>query len=116
MAAGPKDLSVGTGPGHSLVLTGGARRVGSEATSGHAGGFSLFPPTPTAWTGTNKGAGQVFNIAVTDDTSRRLQGSVTALGTGQQLAVIAVDRSGTGTIRYRGSNTATAVTGWVLEG
>jgi hypothetical protein len=58
----------------------------------------------------------VFKIAVTDNTTRRLQGSVTTLATGQQLGVIALDRSGTGTIRYSGSNTATPVTGWVLGG
>jgi hypothetical protein len=116
MAVGPKDLSVGAGPHGTLVLTGGARRVGSERTSGHAGGFAIFPPTPTGWTGTNKAAGQVFKIAVTDNTTRRLQGSVTTLATGQQLAVIALDRSGTGTIRYSGSSRSVAVAGWVLEG
>jgi len=116
MAVGPKDLSVGAGPRNTLVLTGGARRVGSEATSGHAGGFALFPPAPTGWTATNKAAGQQFEIAVTSNATRRLQGSVVALATGQQLAVISLDRSGTGTMRYGGSTSATAVTGWVLEG
>jgi hypothetical protein len=115
MAVGPKDMSVGAGPHNTLVLTGGGRRVGSEATSGQAGGFSFFPPAPTGWTGINKAAGQVFEIAVTGST-RRLQGSVAALATGKQLGVITLDRSGTGTIRYSGSNSATAVTGWVLEG
>lgn len=116
LAVGPKTMSVGTGNSHDLVLTGGARKVGSESTSGHAGGFSLFPPTPTSWTATDKGGGQQFHIAVVDNTSRRLEGSVKATATGTTLATVQVDRSGTGTIHYAGGTRTSPVLSWTVTG
>jgi hypothetical protein len=116
LAVGTKTMSIGTGTSYNLVLTGGARKVGTESTTGHAGAFSLFPPTPTGWTATDRTGGQKFHIAVVDNTSRKLQGSVVATATGAILATVQVDRSGTGTIRYAGATGTNPVLSWTVTG
>lgn len=110
----PGALSIGTTSNSQLRVTGGGTLVTSDVTSGTAGGFALFPPTPTGWTVTDRAKKVVFSISVLNDATRQLEGVVTSTS-GKKLAHIKVDRSGTGTISYVGGATD-AITSWLLSG
>ncbi len=106
-------LSVVSPDKSTLALQGATPVAGDAATSGQAGGFVLFPPTPTGWTITDPAGDVAFTITVTDNTSRALTGSVTQVSTKKILGAIAVDRSGTGTITWLGQKAA-PITSWML--
>jgi hypothetical protein len=111
--AAPGSLSITSPDGAHLVISGATTATGSSVTTGQAGGFVLFPPTPTGWTITDAADDVSFTIAVTDNTTRALTGSVTQLSTKRTLATLSVDQSGTGTITYLGQKPA-AVDSWTL--
>jgi hypothetical protein len=107
-------LSIGTTSNSLLQVTGGGTTFTSDATTGTAGRFALFPPTPTGWTITDSATGVVFAISVLNNATRQLRGSVMTT-TGKSLATLNVDRSGTGSITY--ANGATdSITNWLLSG
>lgn len=110
--AAPGALSIGSDGTH-LSINGATAGAGDAATSGQAGSFSLFPPTPTGWTITSASGDVSFTINVTDDTSRALTATITQASTKKTLATLAVDRSGTGTITYAGQKPS-PVGGWLL--
>ncbi len=116
------DSTVVTGPLGSLTLTNaagtslvvqGGMPYASFATSGSAGQFVLFPPTPTAWTVTDAAHGLQFKIAVVNNTTRSLSMLITQLRSGRSLATATIDKSGTGTITYSDGSTS-AITAWTL--
>jgi hypothetical protein len=103
-----------TDPGGSLALAGAASQSTAAVTSGQAGGFVLFPATPTGWTVTDQPDDVVFTISVTDNTTRALAATVSQLSTKKVLATLALDQSGTGTITYLGQKPH-PVTSWILS-
>ena len=114
--------SIFTGPIGSLTLTNpspdsfaipGGTAYASTTTSGGAGAFALFPPTPTSWTLTDAAHDEQVQISVIDDTTRNSSLKVTQVSTGATLATGAVDQSGTGTITYSDGSKA-AITSWTL--
>jgi hypothetical protein len=108
-------LSISSPDGANLSLQGAPPKSGAIVTAGQAGGFVLFPPTPTGWTITDAADDVSFAISVTDDTNRSLTATVTRLSTKKTLARLAVDRSGTGTITYVGQKPL-PVGSWMLTG
>ncbi|MBE7189377.1 hypothetical protein, partial [Jatrophihabitans endophyticus] len=107
-------LGVGLDATHALTLTGKSTSAGSDATKGTAAQFALFTPRPTGWSITDPKAHTAFSISVTDK-SLRLAGKVVDTRTKAVLATVAVDRSGTGTITYRGAKPVKVVS-WLLTG
>jgi hypothetical protein len=107
-------LSIGTMSNSLLRVTGGGTTFTSDTTTGTAGRFALFPPTPTGWTITDPATTTVFSITVLNNASRQLKGSVTTTA-GKRLATITVDRSGTGSISYAHGATD-SITNWLLSG
>lgn len=114
MRAAPGALSIGTTANSQLRVTGAGTTFTTDATTGTAGRFALFPPTPTGWTITDQATQLIFTISVLNNASRQLNGSVTTTS-GKELATLHVDRSGTGSIAY-GGGTTDAITGWMLSG
>jgi len=111
-----------TGPIGSLTLTNpapasfvlpGGTAFAATTTSGGAAAFSLFPPTPTAWTLSDAAHDQQLQISVIDNTSRNSSVSITQVSTGTRLATGTVDQSGTGSITYSDGSSA-AITSWTL--
>ena len=109
----PGSLSLGLDPSGALAISGTPLASLSDSLSGSAGAFSLFPPTPTAWSSSDPLDAQSFTIAVTDDTTRDLTGSVSA-GAAGGGATFSLDQSGSGTITYTGASPV-AVTSWILS-
>jgi P pilus assembly chaperone PapD len=114
--------SVVTGPIGSLTLTApsptslvvrGGTAFTSNACSGSAGAFELFPPTPTAWTLADSAHDQQLQITVVDNSTRNLTITIKQMSTGTTLATGALDQSGTGTITYSDGSIA-AITNWTL--
>jgi hypothetical protein len=112
--AAPGALSIGTTSNSLLRVTGGTSSFTSDSTTGSAGRFALFPPTPTGWTITDPATKVMFAISVLDNATRELEGSVTTTS-GKKLAQLSVDRSGTGSISYVGGATD-PITSWLLSG
>jgi hypothetical protein len=109
-------VSLGLDSADALTLSGTPLATLTDSSSGQAGAFSLFPPTPTGWNTSDPADGQAFQISVTDDASRNLTGSVTASGASSETyATFSLDQSGSGTISY-GGGAPVAVTSWVLTG
>ena len=109
-------VSLGLDSADALTLSGTPLATLTDSTSGQAGAFSLFPPTPTGWNTSDPADGQAFQISLTDDASRNLTGSVTASGASSETyATFSLDQSGSGTISY-GGGAPVAVTSWVLTG
>jgi hypothetical protein len=96
----------------SLAIQGGTAYATTTA-SGGAAEFSLFPPTPTAWTLTDSAHDQEFSISVVSNTARNLTFKITEPAKGGTLAIGAIDQSGSGTITYSDGSTA-IVTNWTL--
>jgi len=111
--AGLGALSV-TAPGGMLALAGAASQQTAATTTGQAGGFVLFPATPTGWTVTDQPDDVMFSISVIDNTTRALAATVTQLSTRKVLATLSLDQSGTGTVTYLGQKPA-PVTSWLLS-
>ncbi len=111
----PGTLSIASPDATTLALQGATPKSGAIVTAGQAGGFVLFPPTPTGWTITDTADDVAFAISVTDDTNRSLTGTITRQSTKKTLATLAVDRSGTGTITYAGQKPL-PVGSWMLTG
>jgi hypothetical protein len=97
-----------------LALSDPRDDVGSTEAAGSAAAFNLFPPTPTSWTVTNSAKELTFSLKVLDDETRNSK-AVVSDKTGRQLAVIRVDQSGTGTVKYLKGGTFPVVS-WVLGG
>lgn len=106
-------LSIVSPDAKNLQLQGATPATGAITTSGQAGGFVLFPPTPTGWTVADPADDVSFTINVTDNTTRSLAATVTQLSTKKVLATLALDQSGTGTISYAGEKPA-PVASWML--
>jgi hypothetical protein len=107
-------LSIGTTATSLLRVSPGGTTFTSDATTGIAGRFALFPPTPTGWTITDRATKVMFTISVLNNSTRQLHGSVTT-PSGKKLAQLNVDRSGTGSITYEGGATD-PITNWLLSG
>jgi hypothetical protein len=105
-------LVLGTPAPPALAIDGGHRYT-SMTTSGSAGAFSFFPPTPTGWTITDSTHDERFQIDVVSNTVRNLAATITRVSTGAKLANATLDQSGTGRITYSDGSTAT-VTSWTL--
>jgi hypothetical protein len=103
-----------TDPGGALALAGAASQSTAAVTTGQAGGFVLFPATPTGWTVTDQADDVAFTISVTDNTTRALAATVTQLSTSKVLARLSLDQSGTGTIVWAGQKPA-PITSWLLS-
>ncbi len=112
--AAPGALSIATTSHSQLRVTGGGTTFTSDTTTGTAGRFALFPPTPTGWMITDRATKLVFAISVLNNASRQLKGSVTT-SSGKTLATLNVDRSGTGSISYMGGSTD-PITSWMMSG
>ena len=95
----------------SLVIKGGSGFTTFTSTGG-AAEFTLFPPTPTAWTLTDSAHGQQFSISVVSNTTRNLTLKIATLR-GVTLATGAIDQSGSGTVTYS-DGTTVPVTNWTL--
>lgn len=113
--AGLGSLSIASLDAATLALEGATPAAGTIATSGQAGGFVLFPATPTGWTVTDAAGDVSFTINVVDNTTRSLTATITQLSTKGVLATLQLDRSGTGTITYAGQKPAPVVS-WMLSG
>lgn len=107
-------LDVGFAPAWSVALTGTSASFGTTSIQGQVGAFSVFPPTPTAWSVSDTADHQKFATHVVNDTDRNSIGTVTDTMSLSRLATLKVDRSGTGTITYTGKPAA-AVSNWVLS-
>jgi hypothetical protein len=114
--------SVVTGPIGSLTLTApsttslvvrGGTAFASNACSGSAATFALFPPTPTSWTLADSAHDQQLQISVVDNNTRNLTITINQVSTGTTLATGALDQSGSGTITYSDGSIA-AITNWTL--
>lgn len=106
-------LSIVSPDAATLAITGATPMPGSSTVAGQAGGFVLFPPTPTGWTITDKAHDVSFAITVTDNATRALSATVTQLSSNDVLATLTLDKSGTGTITYLG-DTPAPITSWIL--
>ena len=111
--AGLGALSITSPDAAHLALSGATPAATTITTSGQAGGFVLFPPTPTGWTITDTADDVAFTISVIDNTTRSLTATVTQLSTKKTLATLALDQSGTGTISYTAEKPA-PVASWML--
>jgi hypothetical protein len=107
-------LSIASPDAATLAIQGATPTAGTIATSGQAGGFVLFPATPTGWTVTDTADDVSFTINVVDNTTRALTATITQLSTKGVLATLQLDRSGTGTITYAGQKPAPVVS-WMLS-
>jgi hypothetical protein len=114
--------SVVTGPIGSLTLTApsptslvvrAARPFTSNACSGSAGAFELFPPTPTSWTLADSTHDQQLQITVVDNNTRNLTIAIKQVSTGVTLATGALDQSGSGSITYSDGSIA-AIANWTV--
>jgi hypothetical protein len=103
-----------TQPTSTTMIVNGGSVHGTTTDTGSAGNFSLFPPTPTGWSVTDAAHDQVFTIAVVDNTTRNSAATLKRISTGETLASITLDQSGTGTIIYSDGASA-PVTGWMLS-
>ena len=98
----------------ALTLDGTGKKFGSTSASGTAGGFTLFPPTPTDWTVSYTANDVMFSVSVVSDTTKNLTGSIKTISTGTTLATLTLDKSGTGKISY-GVGGKHTITGWTLS-
>ena len=114
--------SVVTGPIGSLTLTApsptslvvlGGTAFTSNACSGSAGAFELFPPTPTSWTLADSAHDQQLQISVVDNNTRNLTMTIKQASTGITLVTGTLDQSGSGTITYSDGSIA-AIANWTL--
>jgi hypothetical protein len=96
----------------SLVVRGGTAFT-SNACSGSAATFELFPPTPTSWTLADSAHDQQLQITVVDNNTRTLTMTIKQVSTGITVATGALDQSGSGTITYSDGSIA-AITNWTL--
>jgi hypothetical protein len=110
----PGALSIGTTANSQLRVTGTGTPFTTDVTTGIAGRFALFPPTPTHWTIVDRATRVIFEISVLNNASRQLEGLVKS-SSGKKLASLSVDRSGTGSITYSGGATY-PITNWLLSG
>lgn len=101
-----------TAPTTQTLAISGGTAYGTATFKGYAGDLVVFVPTPTGWTATDSAHDQQFQIALVDNTTRLLKGSITRISTGATLATFTLDRSGSGTITYSDSSEA-AVTNWL---
>ncbi|MDP9027893.1 MAG: hypothetical protein M3N46_10150 [Actinomycetota bacterium] len=106
-------LSITSPDAVNLAIAGATPATTTITTTGQAGGFVLFPPTPTGWTITDAADDVAFAISVVDNTTRALTATVTQLSTKKVLAQLALDQSGTGTVTYAGQKAA-PVGSWML--
>jgi hypothetical protein len=109
----PMAMSITSSDSAHLAITGATTTTGTSTTTGQAGGFVLFPPTPTGWTITDTPDDVSFTIAVVDNATRALRGTITQLSSKRQLATFEVDQSGTGTITYLRQKPAPIIS-WTL--
>ena len=104
-------LQMTTPTPQTLAVSGGTA-YGTATFAGYAGDLVVFVPTPTGWTATDTAHDQRFQIALGNDTTRILKGSITRISTGATLATFTLDRSGSGTITYSDASGA-PVTNWL---
>jgi hypothetical protein len=110
---GPVGSLTLTNPGPTSLVIHGGTAFATTVSSGGAAEFSLFPPTPTAWTLTDSAHEQEFSISVVSNTARNLSLKIAQVGKGGTLAIGAIDQSGSGSITYSDGSTA-AITNWTL--
>jgi hypothetical protein len=101
-----------TTPTPQTLAVSGGTAYGTATFAGYAGDLVVFVPTPTGWTATDTAHDQRFQIALGNDTTRILKGSITRISTGATLATFTLDRSGSGTITYSDASGA-PVTNWL---
>jgi hypothetical protein len=97
----------------SMVINGTSSSIGATSDAGGAATFSLFPPTPTAWSVTDAGNDQKFAISVVSNTTRNSVATISRISTGATLATANLDQSGSGTITYS-DGTTSSVSSWVI--
>jgi hypothetical protein len=103
-----------TQPTHTtLGISGNPTPFGSSSAKGEAGSFVLFPPRPTDWAVTDAQHKQKFSIAVVDDATRGSAGKVVETDTGATLAILSVDQSGSGNVKYL-DGLSVPVSSWLL--
>ena len=102
-----------TNPSPTLLVIQGGSPFATTTSSGGAAEFSLFPPTPTAWTLSDSAHGEEFSISVVSNTARNLTLKITRSERGTTLATGALDQSGSGTLTYS-DGTMVTVTNWTL--
>jgi|GEM_PF-2300639 len=96
----------------TLAITGGAA-FGTSTQQGSAATFSLFPPTPTGWSVTDVSHDMKFELNVVSNTVRNSVATIKTISTGQLLATLSLDQSGTGTVTWSDGSTY-AVTSWMF--
>jgi hypothetical protein len=107
-------LSITAASGNALGISGKGQPYPSTAAAGRVGNAVLYPVAPTHWEITDATAGKTFMLRVLDQKSDSWGGRVLDTATGARLAVIALDKSGTGAITYAG-RASFAVTNWLLS-
>jgi len=96
----------------AMLVAQAAVAPAQAALSGQASQLTLFPQKPANWAVVDQAHGAKFTIQLLDNTTRNLSGAIKST-TNVVIAPIALDQSGTGTIKY--SNGVTApISGWVL--
>ncbi|MBL0170458.1 MAG: hypothetical protein IPP90_06935 [Gemmatimonadaceae bacterium] len=110
--ADPGALTLGLATATTLAISGGTA-FGTSAQAGSAATFSLFPPTPTTWSVTDAAHDMKFELQVASNVVRNSTATITRISTGQVLATLALDQSGTGTVTWSDGSTA-PVTSWML--
>lgn len=96
-----------------VSIAGTQTQLGTTALAGQASQLALFPPKPVNWTVADKVHGVKFTIALLSDTTRALSGAIRTSANNAIIAPIALDQSGSGTIKYSNGLTA-PITSWVL--
>jgi hypothetical protein len=111
--SGPLGSLTLTNPSPTSLVIKGGMPYASTTSSGGAATFSLFPPTPTAWTLTDSAHDQQLQITVVDNTTRNLTLTILQLSAGGTLATGSLDQSGSGNITYSDGSSA-VITNWTL--
>jgi hypothetical protein len=97
---------------HSLAITGPDQPVGTASGNGSFAVFSVFQKGPSSWQSTDTGNGVRFAMSLPTG-GKTLKGTIKQLSNNATLATLAVDLSGTGTIKYSNNQTA-PIKSWVL--
>jgi hypothetical protein len=107
-------LSITQASGSTLGISGKGQPYPSTTAKGRLGDAVLFPKAPSHWVITDATKGETFLLHALDQKSDVWGGRVLDSATGARLAVVVLDKSGTGAITYAG-RMSYPVTNWLIS-
>lgn len=102
-------LSITAPTPQTLAISGGGTAYTSTAVSGSQAHYALFPPRPTSWTVTDQTNNAQMTFSILSDQTRAARGVVSTISPAEKLAVITLDKSGSGKVTYSDKTPAAAI-------